>query len=133
MNHVFNHSHQFYQDQSSGKLAIKIKDVMSGVPDITKLFLNKFMGNLIALAIATCALWETNSKFAAALLVWTIIYLILAIIISYLQREVSADAAEIRSKTVGHMVDVLGNMFSVRLFNGKQIEMDALSKNYNNI
>jgi len=42
MDRMMLHSHQLYQNQFSGDLAAKIKDVMSGIPELTKILIDKF-------------------------------------------------------------------------------------------
>lgn len=128
MNRMMQHSYSFFQDNFAGSMASKIKDVMSGVPDLVRFAVNKILSNFIAIIIACAALMTVHPKFALALLAWLIIYITGSWIFLKKGKVLSADSAEKSSQAVGQMVDTLSNMNAVRLFNGVQQEQSTLKK-----
>jgi len=126
MERMLKQSHHFYQDQFAGSLANKMKDVMSGVPDLFKHIMQQFLSNIFALLIAMAVFWQVHKQFALGLLCWVIIYLGGTAYFSRKGKHLSEKSAEIRSSVVGRFVDVIGNITSVRLFNGQKHEQAHL-------
>lgn len=126
MNRMMDHSHRLYQNHFSGSLGTKIKDVMSGIPDLIKIGINQFFAHILAIVIATFTMWQTSPRFAIALLVWLAIFVWGNLRFAKTAKRLSHDAADIRSKFVGHIVDTLSNIMNVRFFSGKKIEMTRL-------
>lgn len=126
MERMMQHAHHLFQDNFSGNLGNKIKDVMSGIPDLLKTAIDRFISHGLALLIAMGAVWTVNIKFSIALCVWVMVFIGGSIFLSKTARQVSAEAAEVRSNVVGTIVDILGNMISVRLFTGRPGERSKL-------
>jgi ATP-binding cassette subfamily B protein len=128
MDRLMQQSHGFYQHYFAGALGSTIKDVMSGVPDLLKIIIDKFFATTLALVIATATLWSINSRFALALVVWVLFFVVVSNIMSRTAQRLSAQSARARSMTVGCLVDVISNMMSVRLFAGRNAEHHYLKK-----
>jgi len=111
------HSYCFYQDNFAGNLASKIKDVMSGIPDLSKSLIDKFFGHILALLIAIFTLWQASPRFAVGFAFWITIYLIGSFKLSFKARVLCKKAAEARSQAIGYLIDALSNVISIRLFN----------------
>jgi ATP-binding cassette, subfamily B, bacterial len=131
MDRMMQHSHHLFQDNFSGSLANKIKDVMSGIPDLLKMLIDHFFSHSLALLIAIGAVSTISAKYALALLIWAILFIATPSIALNRARQLSDDSAEVRSKVVGTMVDILGNMLSVRLFAGRRFENNKLEEGLN--
>lgn len=126
MDRMMLHAHHLFQDNFSGNLGNKIKDVMSGVPDILKILIDRFFSHLVALLVAMAAVWTVDLKFTLALLTWVLVFVLGSIILSKRARILSDEAAEVRSSVVGSIVDIISNMISVRLFTAKHAEHTKL-------
>lgn len=109
----------FFQNNFAGSLASKTKDVMSGIPDLTRILIYKIFSHILALFIAIYTIWHANSVFAFTLLPWILIYLAGSLKLSFRAKWLTDLAAEERSKVVGYIADVLGNILNVWLFNAK--------------
>lgn len=131
MDRMMQHAYHLFQENFSGSLGNKIKDVMSGIPDLIKILIDHFFAHTVAMLIAVCAVFTISPKFAVALFVWSIIFMAIPIIFSTHARQVSDDAAEVRSTVVGTIVDILSNMLSVRLFSARQSENNRLENSLN--
>jgi ATP-binding cassette subfamily B protein len=131
MNRMMQHSPAIFQDQFTGKLGNKIKDVMSGIPDILRLFIHSFFSHLLALLIAIFTFWTVNYKFACGLTLWVVIFVAGSLIMSKKARVLSITSAEMRSAVMGYIVDILGNIVNVKLFSGHRVESAQLEKHLN--
>jgi ATP-binding cassette subfamily B protein len=128
MDRMMQHAHHLFQDNFAGNLGNKIKDVMSGIPDLLKTIIDHFFSHGLALIIAMGAVSTIDSKFSMALCIWAVIFIAGPIFMLNKARQVSADAAEVRSTVVGTMVDILVNMISVRLFTARTGERNKFGQ-----
>lgn len=126
MERMMVHAHHLFQDNFAGSLGSKIKEVMSGVPDLLKIVIDRFFSHGLALLIAIGAVWTVNIRFSIALCVWVTIFITSSLFLSRRARHYSSEAAEVRSTVVGTIVDVLSNILSVRLFTTRQGERNKL-------
>lgn len=126
MERMMQHAHHLFQDNFSGSLGNKIKDVMSGVPDLLKITIDRFFSHGLAFLIAVGAVWTVNIRFSIALCIWVSIFIAASLLLSRKARHFSGVAAEVRSTVVGTIVDILSNMLSVRLFTARKGEKTKL-------
>lgn len=126
MNRMMDHSHRLYQNHFAGSLGTKIKDVMSSLPDLIKIGINQFFAHILAVIIATFTMWQTSPRFAIALMVWLLVFVLGNLRFAQTAKRLSHEAADVRSKLVGHIVDTLSNIMNVRFFSGKKTEMNRL-------
>ena len=132
MSRMMDHSQNFYQNHFSGSIANKINDVSNGIPNILNTFIDRFFSHVLALLIAIYTVWLVDLKFALGLILWIAIFLVISMRLSRHVKELAYNAAEVHSTVIGHIVDILGNMGSVRLFGGKRLESSYLNENYRN-
>ena len=127
MEHITAQSYNFYQNSFAGSLSNKIKDLMSGVPDLSRILIDKMFSHVLALIISIYTILCVKPVFAMTLTLWIIIYLASSLKLSLTSRKLFREAAKVRSSVIGYLVDVLGNMVSVWLFNTKTWEKRKLS------
>ncbi|MES2214909.1 MAG: ABC transporter ATP-binding protein [Pseudomonadota bacterium] len=128
MSRMMQHSHSLFQNHFAGSLGNKIKDVMSSVPDLLGLLTDSFMAHFLALVIAIFTFATVKHQFAVILAIWVTIYLIGSITLSKKASCLSHIASEVRSTVVGRIVDILGNMTSVRLFSARKFESKQFTR-----
>ncbi|MEI8320633.1 MAG: ABC transporter ATP-binding protein [Alphaproteobacteria bacterium] len=116
MERMMQHSHQMYQNQFAGSLGNKMKDVISGVPDLVECIIDRFFAYGMAMLIAIGTLWTVNVKFALLLTVWIVVSLIVTLLFGWAGSKFNKAASEQSSKVVGTIVDTISNMMNVRLF-----------------
>jgi len=126
MDRMMQHSNHFYQNQFAGSLGNKIKDVMNGIPSLLRITIDQLFSNIFALLSTIIMLWATNTKFALALTIWVTLFLIGSFITSKKVGQLGKAAAELQSKLMGVIVDILSNMMTVRLFTGQKQEQKNL-------
>ena len=123
---MMDHSITLFQNQFAGNLANKVKDVMSGIPDLVKLVIQQFFSNFLAVCIAVFAVWTISSTFSFLLLGWVLIFTAGSALFVKKAKLLCEDSAAIRSKVVGYMVDIFSNILSVNLFSAKKNESSRL-------
>lgn len=126
MKRMMDHSLIVFHNQFAGSLANKIKDVMSGIPDLLRLGINQFFSHSLALIIAIVTVWTIDYKFSALLFIWVAVFIGGSAFFSRRAKKLCAQAAEIRSGVVGQIVDILSNISSVHLFSAKKMESKTL-------
>ncbi len=126
MNRMMEHSHTLYQNQFAGNLANKVSDVMGGVKSLHFMIWDKFIPYALAFLTALYTVAQVNLHFSVALAIWIAVF-VGGVLLSMRKANALADTeAESKSTLIGHIVDILGNMMNVRLFNGKSIEAKKL-------
>lgn len=128
MKKMMAHSVTVFQNQFAGDLANKIKEVMSGVPDLLRLLINHFFSHFLAFIIAIFTVWTIHYQFSILLASWIVIFSLGTAFFAKRARKLCSSAAEVRSSVIGHMVDILSNVFSIHLFSGKNTESKKLKR-----
>ena len=123
---LVNHSHNFYQNNFAGSLANKVKDLVSGIPEMVQIAINQFFSQIMLLAFAVYALFQINLAFAIMMFVWVTCFMLLAFFFSKRIVRESDEWSELGSSMTGQIVDVLSNMLSVRLFSRQKKERSFL-------
>ncbi len=131
MRRMMDHSQSLLQNHFAGGLSNKIKDVMSGVPDLLRTCMNDFFARFLAFFIAIFTVWTISTTFAIVLAIWLITFIGGTVCFLKNAKRLSAKSAEARSTVMGHIVDIIINMMSVHLFASKKTESNALMKHLN--
>lgn len=126
-------SQNFYQNQFIGSLANKVNNCMDGLADIIITILDKFFIFTLAIFIAAFTMWNVNYHFAIALIIWSVGFIGMAIYLSPRVRNLAVNSAETRSKLTGHLVDILSNILSIRLFVACAKEKEMFQKPIQNM
>ena len=116
MNRMMHHSASFYQKHFAGNLTNKINDVILQTPEIIKSITDKFATALCTLAVVLINMGLVQPRFAAALSIWLAIFLGGGLWMLFSNSRYAYAAAESRSQVIGHIVDMLMNVVSIRLF-----------------
>jgi ATP-binding cassette subfamily B protein len=130
MRRMMGHSILSLQNHFAGNLANKVKEVMSGIPDVLKLISSQFFTNFLGLFIAIFTVWTINYSFALLLAAWLMVFVIGVCYFSIKAQNLCNSASAIRSSVIGYMVDILGNMASIHLFSAKESESKKLHKRF---
>lgn len=130
MDRMMKNSHNFYQSHLSGNIVNKVNDVTIGIPTILNTLIDQFFSNALALLIAIYTVWIVNLKFAIGLTFWIVIFLTISIKQSRKAKVLAHQAAAVHSTVIGNIVDIRGNIGSVRLFGGKKLEIEYLNESY---
>lgn len=125
---MMHHSQSLFQNHFAGALGNRIKDVMSGVPDLVRLIVTHFYSDFLALLIAIGTVWSIDFQFSALLGTWLIIFCSGSYFFSKRARILSKNAAEVRTRVMGQIIDILSNILSIHLFATHRHESKNLRK-----
>ena len=126
MKRMLYHSYHFYQNNFAGSLGNKIKDVMSGIPDLLRIIINRFLNYFLSLIIAIGTVGTVNFKFSIFLSIWVTIFILISFNFAKAAQKFCNTAAEMKSIAIGSIIDVLSNVISVRLFTNHKFEQKKL-------
>lgn len=120
--YVLRKSHQFYQDNLSGKIAKQITRLADGV----EMMFNNIMCNLIrGLSLIVAAMvtaYFVNPIFFGILFLWFLFFVTVSIFMSKKLIVYTDKQALVESVVVGEIVDTLSNSSNVRVFSRREYE-----------
>jgi ATP-binding cassette subfamily B protein len=116
MDRVLSKKYPYFQDHPSGNLTARINDLMRNVPNLLESVTQELFGNTLAALIAILTLTWVQPVFGALLGGWVISVMTIGWFSSRKFIGFSHDLWEKNTRMSGKMVDVLGNILSVRLF-----------------
>lgn len=122
MDHVLGKSHQFYQDNLSGKISKQITNLADGVEKLTSSVACNFLRGASLLLTAIIAAYFVNPIFCFILVSWFILFSSASILMSKKLVMLSDAQASAESIVVGELVDSLSNHSNVRIFSRKAFE-----------
>lgn len=125
--YVMKHSHHFFQNNFSGALASKIRDLFNSTPKILDIILYSFLQIILALIIAFFTLFSVHKLFAFGLIFWAAIFILMAIRAAKLTNRMSLNIARQQSKIMGNIVDALSNISNVKLFANLDFESKRIA------
>lgn len=128
MDRMMDHAHELFQNNFAGSLGNKIRDVMSNVPDLIKLIIDRFITQILAVIISTFTISTVSGTLGVLFVGWLAVFVLGSIIFSRRATKLAMASSKIGSQVIGSIVDVLSNMMSVRLFAGKQTEKQGISQ-----
>ncbi len=115
MQKMMTHSLSLFQNNFAGNLVNKVKDVMSGIPDLVKICINQFFSQFLAILIAIFTVCTINYYFGLLLAIWIIVFILGTLLFSKKAQQLCLSSSEIRSHVIGSMVDMLSNITSIHL------------------
>jgi len=122
------HSLRFFHNQFSGNLSSKLQDALTAVNDILTTILFDFSFSLFGVVAAVWAVYSSNFWFAIILCVWVTTFFMIPILTLSAAIRLSRKMSESGAQILGHVVDVINNLLTVKLFTGYSRERILLSK-----
>lgn len=128
MNLLFKQSHTYFQNNLSGNIANKISDLVTSIPELIQVVLDRFLFLTILILFSMITLSTVNVHFALLMLVWVMSFVLFA---AYKAPKITGFAknwAEKGSRIVGRNVDIFANFLSIQLFSAKQHEKNGVDR-----
>jgi ATP-binding cassette subfamily B protein len=114
--YLLHHSHDFFQNTSTGALTKKISDLVE-IENIIDIPNEWFIPRLLALIIASITLFKVvHPIFAIILFVWTVLFVYFSYAASRRSEDLSKLHSESGAKMFGTMSDSFTNVMSTKLF-----------------
>jgi ATP-binding cassette subfamily B protein len=130
---LLDQSHRFYQNEFAGSLVNKVNDLITSIPDILQMVLDRFLSNHLALIFAIFTLWLVNGTFALIMSIWVVLFLSVSLLLLKKLTNLSDKLSECNSFITGQMVDCLSNILAIRLFSRKNKEKSSLQHNFQSV
>ncbi|MES2962068.1 MAG: ABC transporter ATP-binding protein [Pseudomonadota bacterium] len=127
MDYTMQHSHNFFQNNFSGSLANKVRDLANSTPPMLGKILYNFLNVILSLIIAFFTLFFVHKLFAFALIFWAAIFILMAFRAAKSTEPLSIAAADQQTKIMGNLVDVLSNISNVRFFSRSRYESSKIA------
>lgn len=128
MDYVMQHSHGFFQNNFSGSLAHKVRDLAGCTPPILGRIIYSFLHVFLSLIFSFIGLFLINKIFAFALIIWATIFILMAAWAARASNPMSIAAADQQTTNMGNLVDVLSNITNVRFFSRRNFELNRISQ-----
>ncbi|MFI4918321.1 MAG: ABC transporter ATP-binding protein [Legionellales bacterium] len=119
-------SHQFFQDNLSGRLSNQITTLADNVERILHRISADFIRGASLLVIALISMYSVNHKFFYTLLIWFIAFSSISMFLSKYLIDLSDVHAESESMNSGALVDSISNVSNVRIFARRLYEIGRL-------
>jgi len=125
---LLSQSHHFFQNNFSGSLVNKVRDLFNSSPKIIEIFLYNFVGGALAVLFAFFTLSTINYIFAIGLIVWVAIIIPIAYRSALQTNRVSMNVANQQSRIMGNIVDIFANIQNIKLFSSAKFELNRADK-----
>ena len=125
---LLSQSHHFFQNNFSGSLVNKVRDLFNSSPKIIEIFLYNFVGGMLAVLFAFFTLSAVNYIFAIGLIVWVAIIIPIAYHSALHTNRASMNVANQQSRIMGNIVDIFANIQNIKLFSSAKFELNRVDK-----
>lgn len=122
MDFILSHSHNFYQNNLSGKISKQITNLVDGITRIITVSAANFLRGSSLLITAFIAAYFVNTVFCIILVSWFTCFAGFSILMSKKLVSLTDKLAEAESVVIGELVDTLSNQSNVRIFARKTYE-----------
>ncbi|MFN7038277.1 MAG: ABC transporter ATP-binding protein [Alphaproteobacteria bacterium] len=131
-NYLADHSYGYFQNQFAGSFASKIGQMAQAVDNLITFVMEHLLPRPLALIIALATMYIVHPLFSFTLFLWSIFFLIVTWLISKNTAIYSSNLSNAQSNLTGTLVDILGNISTVRLFARKNFESNILNSELSN-
>ena len=125
---LLSQSHHFFQNNFSGSLVNKVRDLFNSSPKIIEIFLYNFVGGMLAVLFAFFTLSAVNYIFAIGLIVWVAIIIPIAYHSALHTNRASMNVANQQSSIMGNIVYIFANIQNIKLFSSAKFELNRVDK-----
>jgi ATP-binding cassette, subfamily B, bacterial len=122
------HEYRFFQNNFAGSISSKITDLATSVPQMIQTMLYQYASNTIGITIAMFTMAQVSPYFAMIIIIWVIILLTASFVTVKKFNYLANNTAEAVSRIIGHTVDSISNILSVRLFSRRAREISELDR-----
>ncbi|MCD6035640.1 MAG: mdlB [Rickettsiales bacterium] len=128
LDYLTQHSHHYFSNQLSGKLANKVNDLPSSLESIRSILCWNVVSTFAAITVSLVLMDTVNPVFSWILGIWAVTHLALTFSFSRIVYRASEANAEDRSRLSGIVVDTIANAISMRIFARKRYEISYIQK-----
>jgi ATP-binding cassette subfamily B protein len=127
MSYVMGHSHSFFQNNFSGALSSKIRDLFTITPKLLNVIIYGFIKVGLCVIVAFFTLLTVHKYFAFGLIIWAGLFIFMAIRAAKLTNRMSLGIAAQQTRIMGNIVDSLSNINNIKLFANSDFESKRIA------
>jgi len=119
--HLANQSVGWFQEDLTGRTAVRLVDIGNHVADIFYQWLNAMAFGLVYMVGIVALMSETDTRLAFPLLAWLLLYI--GVMVFYIPRMITAQQAfqSAKSALTGVVVDSFSNIDTIKLFSDRNL------------
>lgn len=124
MNYVLGHSHQFFQDNLSGKISKQINNLGDGTERMITFGSANFLRGTSLLLAAFITAYFVHPIFCLVMITWFVIFASASMFMSKKLVQLADAKAEAEASVIGELVDTISNQSNVRFFARKNMKIN---------
>lgn len=113
---LYDHSRQFYIDNSSGKLAYLTESASMRLQVIIQIFVFEIWPAIVTVLVAGYIMVKAHVGLALAIFLWAVVYFFITLYLSSQRRGLDTEAEQTNTIAVADMADTLNKRELVKLF-----------------
>jgi len=126
--YVEQHAYSYFQQNFSGSLANKISDMAKGFESVMMQLMEPFILQSLSFIFTAASMYLIHPYFAFGLIIWAILFFSMVGFLSKKTYSMATRFSEIRSLSVGKVVDSITNIINVKLFANSRFENEYLNR-----
>ena len=126
LSYVLEHSYRYFSNQFSGNIANKISDLPKSLDTIRMILCWNVVSSISTVSAALTVMFFINIWCTVILGIWVILFMLAIIYIGKGANVAAEKNAEDKSNLSGHIVDLISNIASVKLFSKITNEINYL-------
>lgn len=130
-NYTQYHSYSFFQNNFTGSLTNKIKNIIDGYDKFWSEMHHGFLVNLLNSVVGIASLFLINKDIGYFISVWSILLFLTIYFLSGKLMHLSQNTSQAKHRLVGALSDKISNMTSIFLFSGRNLANKSLEKQIN--
>lgn len=128
LEYAMGHSYRYYQKHLSGSIADRIDQVAQSFQKMYEGWEHWIMPVLWSFVFSIAILWQTHVVCALMVLAWLVVSMVLSAWLSVNGVLYARDHAKALNKLIGNIVNVVQNMFTVKMFAQQKSEVHFIGR-----
>ena len=125
------HSYSFFQNNFTGSLTNKIKNIVDGYDKFWAEMHHGFLVNLLNSFVGVSSLFLINKDIGYFITTWSILLFVTIYFLSNKLMRLSQNTSQAKHRLVGAISDKISNVTSIFLFSGRNLAKNSLAKQIN--
>lgn len=128
LSYILKHSYYYFNNQFAGNIANKLNNLPTSLESIRMIVCWNVIASTATVIAALSVMFFINAWCALILGIWIFLYVLIIIYIGKSTNTAAQTNAEDKSTLNGHIVDIISNIMSVKLFARATDEINYLKK-----
>ncbi|UFX98430.1 ABC transporter ATP-binding protein [Candidatus Gromoviella agglomerans] len=128
IDNLIDKSYKFFTEHMIGNLSNKVENFASTIGKIMEIIFEELLPKFMFLLVSVYVVSQSSTKLGIIMLLWVISFLTFSLLIS---KKINFMASDIYSKIsmmIGKVVDIFGNILSVKIFKNENHEKRLMEK-----